>query len=229
MNRPFNFTAWADFQDQPVGMPGKIFDRMDNDGRSAVPVGGPAPYGRVLVRGPNSLGTDPQGIGATHALTDRYFTNVDDCCLPDVNGEHLINCETGNTFAADSIALPTDADGDLIVMGIGMWTEHGLSGLSPRLTQPFGLGDCQYQAERCGQIGMATEGNVWAYCETDINVGDALFFRTVVPAGNLTDGLSLLGAFTTVDDGETQPFPFGSVFRPGPAGGAFVVNLNIQK
>lgn len=218
----FNFSAWPKFQDRPVVHPGKLFDRTDNDGISAVPQGGPAPYGRVLVVGiAGSNATNPD-----LNLGDRYFTKDDSVSLPDLNGAHLTDFDSGATYAASGLALPVDPNGDLIYAGIGIWTEHN-SGLNGSLAQPFGLGEHCYQPERCGQIGMAQEGNIWAYCETDIDKGDDLFFRTVVTS--TTDGLQLLGAFSNVGGAEFQAFPHGTVFRGGPAGGAFVVNLNVRK
>lgn len=227
MGRPFNFSAWNKFQGQPLAHPGKIYDRADNDGTSHCPVGGPAPYGRVLVSGPQSHpGTiAPTGTPAFDAA-DRYYTKVDSCCLPDKDGAHLIDKASGDTFAAAGIALPVDANGDLIVLGVGMWTEHGACAL-PLLQQPFGLGDYYYQPEESGQVGIATEGRIWCYTETDINRGDPLFFRTVITS--TTDGLQLLGAFSNVGGSEFQPFTMGKVFRPGPAGGAFVLSLNGQQ
>lgn len=227
MARPFEFSAWTKFQDQPLAHPGKIYDRADNDGTSHCPVGGPAPYGRVLVRGPQAHpGTLPATTTPAFGQTDRYYTKVDACCLPDINGEHLIDKATGDTFDAAGITLPLDADGLLMVLGVGMWTEHG-NCANGRLTQPFGLGDVFYQAEESGEVGVATEGRIWAYCETDINVGDKLYFRTVVTS--TTDGLQLLGAFSNTASAEFQEFTMGKVFRPGPAGGAFVLSLNGQQ
>ena len=217
MARPFNFSAWTKFQDQPVSHPGKIYDRADNEGVSACPVGGPAPYGRVLVRGPQA---GLPGVAA-HGLADRNYTNVDSCCLPDKNRTTL-RTRTGTTFAAAGISLPVDTAGNLIVLGIGMWTEHGSCGL-PKLAQPFGLGDTFYQDAYDGQIGIATTGRIWCYTETDINVGDDLFFRTANPSSN--DGLQLFGAFANAGGAAFQPFTQGKVFRPGKAGGAFVLQL----
>lgn len=228
MGRPFEFSAWNKFQDQPLAHPGKIYDRADNEGTSHCPTGGPAPYGRVLVRGlsahPATIADQPN---AAFAPTDRYYTKVDTCSLPDKNGAYL-KTATGATYAAEALTLPVDVNGNLIVLGIGMWTEHGACA-NRLLEQPFGLGDYFYQPETCGQVGIATEGRIWAYCETDIHVGDALFFRTVVPPANLTDGVTLLGGFSNVGGGNFQPFTMGKVFRPGPAGGAFVLSLNGQQ
>lgn len=225
MARPFTFQAWPKFQDQPVAFPGKIYDRADNDGTSHCPVGGPAPYGRVLVRGPEShpaTNIAPLPTVGQYAQGDRYYTKVDSCCLPDIDGAHLLHSD-GQTFGAAGITLPVDVDGLLITLGIGMWTEHGAMA-NTQLVQPFGLGDCYYQPEECGQIGIATEGRIWAYTETAINPGDDLFFRTRVTS--TTDGLQLLGAFSNVGGGDFQEFTLGKVFRPGPAGGAFVLSLN---
>lgn len=219
MARPFNFTAWPKFQDQPVSHPGKIYDRADNEGISACPVGGPAPYGRVLVRGPQ---TGLPGVPA-YGLGDKYFTKIDSCCLPDKDRVHL-KTNAGQTFAAAGINLPVDTGGNLIVLGIGMWTEHGMCGL-PKLAQPFGLGDVAYQDAYDGQIGIATTGRIWCYCETDINVGDDLFFRTQAAGGALTNGVALLGAFGNTAGATHQAFTQGKVFRPGKAGGAFVLQL----
>ena len=73
------------------------------------------------------------------------------------------------------------------------------------------------------------EGNIWVYCETDIDIGDDLFFRTDAAPAQLANGITLLGGFSNVGGADFQPFPYGSVFRPGPAGGAFVLTLNMQK
>lgn len=226
MGRPFNFSAWPTFQSQPVRSPGKLFDRTDNDPHSATPQGGPAPYGRVLVAGLSAAqGTQAGGPGSFD-LADRYYGLVETVSLPDKDGDHLINAATGHTYATDELALPVDGDGLLIYRGIGVWTEHG-SGLNKPLTQPFGLGDIEYQVETHGQVSLCQKGNIWAYCETDIDVGDELFFRTVVTS--TADGVQLLGGFSNVGGVNFQPFPHGSVFRPGPAGGAFVLTLNTQK
>jgi len=222
MARPFEFSAWATFQEQPVAHPGKIFDRADNDGISGVPQGGPAPYGRVLVAGISGHQGTQAGGPATWGLSDRYHTLCDSVSLPDKDGAYLMD-DAGQTYAAAALTLPVDAAGDLIVRGIGMWTEHGAC-FNARLAQPFGLGDTFYQPEISGQIGMAQEGRIWAYCETDIDIGDKLYFRTVVT--DATDGLQLLGGFSNAAGAEFQEFKGGSVFRPGPAGGAFVINLN---
>jgi hypothetical protein len=227
MTRPFEFSAWTKFQDQPVAHPGKIYDRADNEGVSACPVGGPAPYGRVLVRGPQSgiPGVPAFPLPAmSNVHADRYYTKIDSCCLPDKAGTHLKIMDGTQTFAAAGLALPTDAAGNLLVLGIGMWTEHGMCGL-PELKQPFGLGDYMYQDTWDGQVGIATHGRIWCYTETDIEINSPLFFRTSVTAPQLTNGLSLLGAFTTVDDATTEAFTVGKVFRPGKAGGAFVLQL----
>ena len=233
MARPFNFSAWPKFQDQPLSFPGKIYDRADNEGVSACPVGSPGVYGRALVRGPQShpstLVAPTVGTG-TYAQADRYYTKVDSCCLPDKDRTFLMTeasaaFPAGQSFAAAGINLPVDAAGLLMPLGIGMWTEHGCMANSP-LTQPFGLGDYYYQQTQDGQVGIATEGRIWAYCEEDINVGDALFFRTAVPPANLTDGLTLLGAFGKTGGADWQAAPWAKVFRPGPAGGAFVISLN---
>lgn len=226
MARPFNFSAWTKFQDQPVAFPGKIYDRSDQEGTSHCPVGGPAPYGRVLVRGPES---HPATRGPTAIPfgvdRERYFTEVDTCCLPDKNRTALLT-PAGVTYAAAGINLPVDAAGALLTLGVGMWTEYGNCANIP-LVQPFGLGDYFYQRQIEGQIGIATEGRIWAYCETDMNVGDPLFFRTVVTS--TVDGVQLLGGFSNVN---TIPANFqtfkGKVFRPGKAGGAFVLSLNGQ-
>jgi len=207
----FQFTAYANFQDQPAAHPGKIFDRTDQDGISGVPMGGPAPHGRVLVSGISAHGATNAGLG----LTDKYFTKEDSVSLPDKAGAHLKDYDTGLTYAASGLTLPVDANGDLIIRGIGMWTEHG-SQLNTGLAQPFGLGEHCYQAER-------------VYTETDIQLGDELYFRhTIGNAAQLTDGVVLLGAFAANQAGNPnfQKFPHGSVFRPGPAGGLFVINLN---
>lgn len=216
--RPFNYAAWATHQETPLPIPGKLFDRTDNDAVSGCPVGGPAPYGRVLVRGPGSNTANP---------ADRHYTMSDAVCLPDLNGDHLTD-ENGvlwNAVLPAAITIPVDFNGDMMVVGIGVATEFGAAP-KRRLQQPFGLGDAHYAYEVCEQVAMAQEGNIVAYCETDINVGDQLFFRTVITS--TTDGLQLLGAFSNVGGAEFQEFKHGSVFRPGPAGGAFVVNLNVQ-
>ncbi len=213
--RPFEFSGYSKFQDQPCVHPGKIFDRSDQDGSSYVPQGGPAPYGRVLVRGAGVLGTD---------LASKHHTLTDTCSLPDKDGAYL-KADDGQTYADAGVSLPVNAAGLLMVLGVGMFTEH-TSPLNSRLAQPFGLGDLAYQSEKCGQVGVAEEGRIWAYCETDINVGDDLFFRTVVTSTD--DGVQLLGAFSNVGGANFQPFTHGSVFRGGPAGGAFVVNLNVR-
>jgi hypothetical protein len=224
MARPFNFSAWTKFQDQPVAFPGKIYDRADNDGTSHCPVGGPAPYGRVLIRGPEAHPGTRGPTGQTFSQGGRYFTGVDSCCLPDKNRTAL-KTPAGTTFAAAGISLPVDAGGLFMPLGVGMWTEHGNCANTP-LEQPFGLGDYFYQRENDGQIGIATEGRIWAYCETDMNVGDPLFFRTIVTS--TTDGLQLLGGFSNVNTipANFQAFSMGKVFRPGKAGGAFVLSLN---
>lgn len=225
MARPFNFSAWTKFQDQPVAFPGKIYDRADNEGVSSCPVGGPAPYGRVLVRGPEShpaTNVAPLATAGQYAAGDRYYTEVDSCCLPDKNRTHLKTL-AGATFADAGINLPVDAGGLLIPLGVGMWTEHGAMANTP-LAQPFGLGDYHYQVQTHGQVGIATEGRIWCYCEEDIRVGDALYFRTVVTS--TVDGVQLLGAFGRTAGANFQAFPQGKVFRPGKAGGAFVLSLN---
>lgn len=222
MARPFEFSAWTKFQDQPVAHPGKIFDRADNDGISGCPQGGPAPYGRVLVAGISGHQGTQAGGPATWGQGDRYHTLADSVSLPDKNGAYL-KTATGQTYAAAGVSLPVDANGDLIVRGIGMWTEHGAC-FNSRLSQPFGLGDIYYQSETYGQVGMAQEGRLWCYCETDIDIGDKLYFRTVIT--DATDGIQLLGGFSNVGGAEFQEFKGGSVFRPGTAGGAFVINLN---
>jgi hypothetical protein len=222
MRRPFEFSAWDEFQKQPLTHPGRIFDRADNDGISAVPEGGPAPYGRVLVVGISGHQGTQAGGPARWGLPDRYHTFCDSVSLPDKDGMHL-KTPDGQTYDAAGLSLPVDEAGLLIVRGIGMWTEAG-SCFNSRLDQPFGLGDLYYQPEMTGQIGMAQEGRIWCYCETDIDVGDKLFFRTVVTS--TTDGIQLLGAFSNVGGAGFQEFVGGSVFRPGPAGGAFVINLN---
>lgn len=233
MTRPFNFSAWpaADFsKGQPCVHPGKIYDRADNDGTSHVPQGGPAPYGRVLVAGISAnLGTQASG-GVAWPIDGMDYTHVDSCSLPDRDGLWLRN-DAGVVYSAVAptpLALPVDADGDLIVCGVGMWTEHNALA-NRRLEQPFGLGDFHYQPEKCGQIGVATQGRIWAYCETDIDKGDELFFRVAAAPASVSDGITLLGAFSNVGGADFQAFPYGSVFRPGPAGGAFVLHLNMQK
>lgn len=215
--RPFNYSAWATHQETPLPIPGKLYDRTDNEIVSGCAVGGPAPYGRVLVRGPGSN---------TATLTDRHYTMNDAVCLPDADGAHL-QTEDGTLWnaAAPAITIPVDANGLMMVQGIGVATTFGFAP-KRRLAQPFGLGDAHYAASEAEQVGMAQEGNIVCYCETNINVGDNLFFRTRVTS--TSDGLQLLGAFTTVDDANTQAFTHGSVFRPGPAGGAFVLNLNMK-
>lgn len=225
MARPFNFSAWTKYQDQPVAYPGKIYDRADNEGVSACPVGGPGVYGRVLVRGPQShpaTNVAPVVGNGTYAAGDRYFTKVDSCCLPDKDRTSL-RTEAGQTFAAAGINLPVDAGGLLIPLGVGMWTEHGSMANTP-LVQPFGLGDYFYQPSQDGQVGIATEGRIWAYCEEDIRVGDALYFRTVVTS--TADGVQLLGSFGKTAGANFQAAPWAKVFRPGKAGGAFVISLN---
>lgn len=211
--RPFNYTAWTTHQETPLPIPGKLFDRTDNDPVSGCAVGGPAPYGRVLVRGPGSDTFDP---------TDRHYTMADAVCLPDIDGAHL-QTEDGQLWNAAGITIPVDGNGDLMVVGVGVATQFGFAP-KRRLVQPFGLGDAHYAASEAEQVAMCKEGNIVAYCETDINIGDDLFFRTRVTS--TTDGVQLLGAFTTEDSANTQRFPKGKVFRPGPAGGAFVLNLN---
>jgi len=219
----FNYSAYATFQESQY-QPGKIFDLSDNDGISVVPQGGPIPYGRVIVSGL-----------ATHAATNaglnlgaRHYTHNHTGSLPDKNGDWLRDCDLDDTYANLGFALPVDAAGDLMVEGIGMWTEFGRT-LNAGLAQPFGLGECDYQKERCGEAGLAREGRIVVYTETDINRGDDLFFRTVVSAAQATDGVSLLGGFSNVGGADFQAFPYGSVFEPGPAGGHFVLSLNMQK
>lgn len=223
MGRPFEFSAanWQDFQNQPCVHPGKVADRTDNDGHSGVPEGGPVPYGRVLVRGLQSSASTNAEID----LSARYFTFNDSVSLPDKNGEYLCD-DDGQTYATAGVSLPLDSDGELMVAGIGMWTEYG-SCSKTRLQQPFGLGDYHYQDAKNGMVGMCIEGNIWCYCETDIDVGDTLFFRTVVT--DASDGVQLLGAFSNAGGSEFQEFKHGKVFRPGPAGGAFVLTMNLQK
>lgn len=222
--RNFNFSAWSNFQDQPIANPGQLFDMTDHEGVSAVPEGGVVPYGRMLVRGSASQ----SATNAALSLTDRHYTFMDSVCLPDVNGVHLIDPTTGDNYTTAGISLPTDANGDLIVAGVGIWTEYN-SCWNERLSQPWGLNDRFYQPVKQGQIGMATQGNIWAYCETDMEVGDEVFFRTVITGANLTDGVSLLGAFANANSAEHQQLVSGTVMRPGPAGGAFVLNLNSRK
>lgn len=218
IRRPFEFSAWDTFQKQPLAHPGKLYDRTDNDGHSGVPKGGPAPYGRMLVRGIANGDFD---------LTEKYYTNYDSVSLPDIAGAHLVDSVSGDNYAAAGLALPLDTAGLLMPAGVGIWTEFRGGGWSPRLDQPFGLGDCYYQPETCGQVGMCIEGNIWCYTETDMNIGDDIFFRTTVTS--TTDGLQLLGAFSNVGGGDFQPFNDGTVLRPGPKGGAFVLNLNTRK
>lgn len=225
MARPFNFSAWPTFQAQPVRMPGKLFDRSSNDGHSACSQGGPAPYGRVLVAGLSAHQGTEAGGPAASTPADRYRTLNESVSLPDKNGVHLLNA-AGVTYAVAATQLPRDAGGLMIYRGIGIWTEHGGSLNSP-LKQPFGLGETEYQLETSGQVGLCQEGNIWAYCETDIDIGDDLFFRTVT--SSVVDGLQLLGGFSKVGGANFQAFPHGSVLRPGPAGGAFVLTLNTQK
>jgi hypothetical protein len=227
MSRPFEFSAY-DLARQPITHPGKIFDRADNDGHSAVPEGGPAPYGRVLVAGRSAHQGTQTGSPAKFGFKDRYYTDVDSVSLPDKKGDFLINDATGNTYKVDNIALPLNPAGLLIVRGIGMWTEHNACANS-KLKQPLGLGDIFYQPEKSGQVGMAIEGNIWCYCETDIDIGDNLFFRTAAAPAQLTNGITLLGGFSNAAGADFQAFPYGSVLRPGPAGGAFVLTLNMQK
>ncbi len=219
----FEFSAWPNFQDRYVAHPGKMHDLTDIEGHSHVPEGGPGVYGRMHVRGVS-------GHSATNAalnIGERYYTANDSCSLPDLNGTHLINRATGNTYATDGIALPLDAAGLLIPVGVGIWTEWNAN-MNASLAQPFGLGEHCYQPAHCGELSVATEGNIWAYCETDMEVGDEVWFRTNVPAANLTDGVSLLGGFANAGGADFQQFLGGTVFRPGPAGGAFVLNLNME-
>lgn len=219
----FNYSAYATFQKSSY-QPGKIFDTSDNDGISVVPQGGPIPYGRVIVTGlAGHAGTNPN-----LNLADKYFTHNHSGSLPDLNGDWLRDCDLDDTYANLGLTLPVDAAGDLIVEGIGMWTEHGRT-LNMPLEQPFGLGETDYQAERCGEAGIAQEGRIVVYCETDINRGDDLFFRTVVSAAQAVDGISILGGFSNVGGADFQAFPYGTVFEPGQAGGHFVINLNMQK
>lgn len=227
MRQPFNYTAQSYVDDPrhniPAMQPGKLFDRTDNDAHSAVPEGGPGVYGRVMVAGVGS-----NQASGSHTLGDRFYTRADTVSLPDTAGVHLTT-PNGDTYDAAGIALPTDTNGDLIVAGVGIWTEynkpHACQG---RLEQPFGLGDKYYQEAVCGQVALCQEGNIWAYCETDIEKGDDLFYRTVVTS--TTDGIQLLGAFRNDDDGgNAVPFNKGRVFVPGPAGGVFVLTLNSLK
>lgn len=221
MARPFNFSAWTKFQDQPLAHPGKIYDRADNEGVSVCPVGGPIPYGRVIVRGPQA---GLPGVPA-QALSARYYTKIDAGCLPDKNGAYLkTNEAVPRTFAAAGLTLPLDDDGLLIPLGIGMWTEHGFPDLA-KLAQPFGLGDTFYQPEYDGQAGLATDGRIWTYCETAMNVGDKVYFRTEAAGATLTNGVGLLGAVLSVAGTTTQLLPQAKVMRPGPAGGACVLQI----
>lgn len=217
----FKYSAYATTQLSSYP-PGKIYDLADNDGISVVPEGGPLPYGRVIVTGRSSHQTTNPGL----VLGDRMFTKSHSGSLPDLDGVYLRDCDQDDTYANLGLSLPVNPAGDLIVEGIGMWTEYGNT-LNRALAQPFGLGECDYQQERCGEMGLAREGRIVCYTETDVNVGDDLFFRTVVTAP--TDGIQLLGAFSNVGGAGFQAFPHGSVFVPGPAGGHFVISLNMRK
>jgi len=220
----FNYSAasYADRYNVPAIQPGKLFDRTDNDAHSHLPEGGPAPYGRVLVAGRSS-----NAASGSHTLGDRFYTKVDTVSLPDRLGTSLLT-PGGVDYDTAGFALPT-VNGEFIVEGIGVWTEynkpHSTQG---RLAQPFGLGDKFYQEVECGQVAVAHEGNIWCYCETDMEKGDDLFYR--VETTSTTDGIQLLGALRNDDDGgNALPFVHGSVMVPGPAGGLFVLTLNVQK
>lgn len=220
----FNFSAqvYIDADNVPAIQPGKIFDRTDNEGHSYVPEGSAGVYGRVLVAGASST---PAAGGFN--VGEMYYTKNDTCSLPDVDGAHLLD-DNGTDYATAGKALPLDANGDPIILGVGMLTECGVKhACMGKLEQPIGLNDPYFQLEKHGQVGVATAGNIWAYCETDIIKGDDLFYRVKVTS--TTDGVQLLGAFRNDDDGgNALPFKHGSCFQPGPAGGLFVLNLNLH-
>lgn len=195
---------------QYFSMPGQIYDRMDNDARSHVAEGGPLGYGRVAVRGQSS--NQPGFDG-------HMFTKYDSASMPDAKGLHLKN-KSGVTYAEAGLALPRCAETDeLITLGIVIMCECCPSVRT--LAEPWGFGDCYY-VDECKMAPIATEGNITAFAETDINVTDKLYYRTCITAPG-----QILGAFLNNDDGgNAQRFRMGTVFEPGPAGGGFVVHLN---
>ena len=229
MSNAFNFTAApyaADSKNQPAIAPGKIRDRSDNDGHSGVPEGCPGVYGRVLVAGYSTSAA----LSGSHAAGDRHYTKVDTVSLPDIDGEYLMT-PGGVTYADAGWNLPRDTDGNPIYAGVGMWTEHNKPHpCQGRLEQPIGLGDKYFQNEQHGMIGMAIEGNIYMYTETDIERGDDLFYRVQILPADIADGIKLIGAIRNDDDGGTAiPFNHGRAIEPGPAGGLFVCSLNLSK
>ena len=222
---PKNFAGKSAFSQSGMLPPGHIYDMADNDMSSHVPCGGVIPFGRGVVTGVGGTVADEFNAGNNNfgGPGDTYYTNTDTISLPDAKGEWLTT-EEGELYADAGLALPTDANGALCFEGISVWCPTKCK--SAALDLPWGHKDIYYADILCDQVAVVRQGRVWVYTETDIDKKSQLYMRTCI-TDDTPGSLQLLGAFLDNDDGgNAQLVDCAGVFRPGCAGGAFVMDFS---
>ena len=210
--------------DSTMPIPGKTYGTFDNRSISAVAEGGPLMGGRVAVAG---VCADDPYMGAPHfgSPSDDYYTYTHTASMPDSKGLHLMTPD-GQTYAEAGLALPADAAGCLCVLGVVKVPGERYC-KATRAQVPFGFGD-QFYNDCQETATIARAGQIVGYAETDIGIKDQLYFRHCI--SDTTPGSKqLLGGFLNNDDGgNATPFVCGGVFRPGCAGGWFVLDMDMK-
>lgn len=150
----------------------------------------------------------PFGVAVVNGTHDNQVR------LPD-DGDYFSSVISG--------AIETVADENVFV-GISMYHTPAPDCAAPALVRPIGNGDKGY-LKITETVSCATQGRIYVVCETDVKIGDDVFFRHTLADAAANPQPEQLGALSNVDSGETTTIKGAQWMSTSAAGELAIVKL----